>query len=31
MARGFSGEVVRRVLKGELPESFDASSADDPD
>lgn len=31
MARGFSGEVVRRVLKGELPESFDAPSSDDPD
>ena len=30
MARGFSGDVVRRVLKGELPESFD-DAAPDPD
>jgi regulatory protein len=30
MARGFSGDVVRRVLKGELPESLD-NAAPDPD
>jgi regulatory protein len=30
MARGFSGDVVRRVLKGELPESLD-DAAPNPD
>jgi regulatory protein len=31
MARGFSGDVVRRVLKGELPESFDDTAPDTDD